>query len=246
MPELERWVLHRLAELDAEVRAGYEAFAYQRVYSALFNFVTTDLSAVYFDIRKDALYCDAPGSLRRRACRTVLDLLFHRLTTWMAPILAFTMEEVWLARFPDDEGSVHLRLFPETPAAWRDEALAEKWRTIRAVRRVVLGALEIERREKRIGASLEAAPIVHIDDAETRRIVAHADMADLCITSGLTVSADPPPPSAFRLGEVPGVAVEPVLAEGAKCARCWKVLPDVGAHAHAAVCGRCDAALGAG
>jgi isoleucyl-tRNA synthetase len=243
MPELERWVLHRLSVLDAEVRAGYEAFAYQRVYTALFNFVTTDLSAVYFDIRKDALYCDAPDSLRRRACRTVMDLLFHRLTTWMAPILAFTMEEVWLARFPDSDGSVHLQVFPETPIGWRDGALAHKWDRLRAVRRVVLGALEVERREKRLGASLEAAPIVHIEDDETRSLVAHADMADICITSALVVSGDPAPPGAFRLADVPGVAVEPARADGAKCARCWKVLPDVGQHAHEAVCSRCDAAL---
>jgi isoleucyl-tRNA synthetase len=169
MPELERWVLHRLAELDAEVRDGYAAFAYQKVWTALFTFLTVDLSAVYFDIRKDALYCDAADSPRRRACRTVLDLLFHRLTTWAAPILAFTMEEVWLERFPGVDASVHLQLFPETPAAWRDDALAAKWEAVRRVRRVALGALEIERREKRIGAALEAAPIVHLEDADLRR-----------------------------------------------------------------------------
>ena len=243
MPELERWVLHRMAELDAEVRRGYEAFAYQRVFSALFGFVTTDLSAVYFDIRKDALYCDPADSLRRRAARSVLDLLFHRLTTWLAPILAFTMEEVWLERFPGEGSSVHLQTIPETPQGWRDAALAEKWERLRAVRRVVLGALEIERRDKRIGASLEAAPILYIEDAELRALCAHAGMADLCITSGMAFSADPPPPDAFRLGETPGVAVEPALAEGVKCARCWKVLPDVGAHAHPGVCGRCEEAL---
>jgi isoleucyl-tRNA synthetase len=243
MPELERWVLHRLAELDAEVREGYAAFAYQKVWTALFTFLTVDLSAVYFDIRKDALYCDAADSPRRRACRTVLDLLFHRLTTWAAPILAFTMEEVWLERFPGDDASVHLQLFPETPAAWRDDALAAKWEAVRKVRRVALGALEVERREKRIGAALEAAPIVHVEDEALRRAIAHVDLAEVFIASGATVSADPAPPGAFRLPEVPGVAVEAAPAEGEKCARCWKVLPDVGAHAHAAVCGRCDAAL---
>jgi isoleucyl-tRNA synthetase len=170
MPELERWVLHRLAELDAEVRRGYAAFAYQKVYAALFNFVTVDLSAVYFDIRKDTLYCDAVDSARRRACRTVLDLLFQRLTTWLAPILAFTMEEVWLERFPGDESSVHMQLFPDTPEGWLDPALAAKWDSVRRVRRVVLGALEVERRDKRIGASLEAAPAIHIGDADLRAL----------------------------------------------------------------------------
>ncbi len=244
MPELERWVLHRLAELDAEVRRGYAAFAYQKVYAALFNFVTVDLSAVYFDIRKDALYCDAMDSARRRACRTVLDLLFHRLTTWLAPILAFTMEEVWLERFPGDESSVHLQLFPELPEGWLDPALAAKWEAVRRVRRVVLGALEVERRDKRIGASLEAAPAIHIDDAALRALCAGADMADICITSGATLPEAPAPDGAFRLDDAPGVAVAPLLAEGRKCARCWKVLPDVGRHAHPGTCARCDAALG--
>jgi isoleucyl-tRNA synthetase len=244
MPELERWVLHRLAELDVEVREGYAAFAYQRVWSALFQFLTVDLSAVYFDIRKDALYCDAAGSLRRRACRTVLDLLFHRLTTWIAPILVFTMEEVWLERFPGDSSSVHLRLFPETPAGWRDAGLAERWEGVRKVRRVVLGALEVERREKRIGASLEAAPVVHVADDALRAALAGVDLAEVCIVSGATVTAGPAPREAFALTEVPGVAVVAAAATGAKCARCWKVLPDVGTHRHAAVCARCDAALG--
>lgn len=244
MPELERWVLHRLAELDAEVRRGYAAFAYQKVYAALFAFVTNDLSSVYFDIRKDALYCDAPDSLRRRACRTVLDILFHRLTCWLAPILVFTMEEVWLERFPGDASSVHLQIFPETPKAWLNPALAAKWASVREVRRVVLGALEVERREKRIGASLEAAPVIFIADAALRAVCAEAGMADLCITSDAILSGDAAPEGAFALPDVPGVAVVPALAGGEKCARCWKVLPDVGSHAHADVCGRCDAALG--
>jgi isoleucyl-tRNA synthetase len=243
MPELERWVLHRLAVLDAEVRAGYEAFAFSKVYNSLFTFITNDLSAVYFDIRKDALYCDAASSLRRRAARTVLDILFHRLTTWLAPILVFTMEEVWLERFPDEGSSVHLQVIPETPAAWRDDALAAKWARLRSVRRVVLGALEVERREKRIGASLEAAPILWIADAETRSACESVDMADLCIVSGLTF-ADTAPAAAFTLDEVAGVAVLPAKADGSKCARCWKVLPEVGQYAQPATCARCDAALG--
>ncbi|MFN3614287.1 MAG: isoleucine--tRNA ligase [Rubrimonas sp.] len=244
MPELERWVLHRLAELDAEVRQGYEAFAYQRVYAALFNFITVDLSAVYFDIRKDALYCDAADSPRRRACRTVMDMLFNRLTRWLAPILVFTMEEAWLERFPGEDGSVHLTTFVDTPETWRDPALAERWDRIRRVRRVVMGALEVERREKRIGAGLEAAPVVHVEDAALRDLLAGVDLAEICITSGATVSAEAGPAAAFRLPEVPGVAVVAVPATGGKCARCWKHLPDVGAHAHPGVCARCDAALG--
>lgn len=242
MPELERWVLHRLSELDEVVRQGYTAYSFQNVFAQLFQFCTVDLSSVYFDIRKDALYCDAADSHARRSARTVLDILHRRLTAWLAPILVFTMEEVWLERFPGDESSIHLQDFPETPD-WRDEALAAKWDAIRNVRRVVTGALEIERREKRIGASLEAAPTVYVEDEATRDQLASVDFADLCITSDVTVEAGAAPDDAFRLDDEAGVAVTPNMAKGEKCQRCWKILPDVGSHKHDGVCGRCDKAL---
>jgi len=243
MPELERWVLHRLAELDHLVREGYEDHDFQHVFQTLFNFVTGDLSAFYFDVRKDCLYCDPADSMRRRACRTVLDHLFHRLVTWLAPILVFTMEEVWLCRFPGADSSVHLRDFPQTPAGWRDDALAAKWAHIRTARRVVTGALEIARRDKVIGASLEAAPVLYVDDPDVAAAVRGAEMADLCITSGLVLAEHMPPEEAYRQ-ERPEIGVVFERAEGTKCARCWRVLPDVGHHAHAGVCGRCDRALG--
>jgi isoleucyl-tRNA synthetase len=243
MPELERWVLHRLAVLDGDVRKGYAAFDFQGVFQKLFTFATTDLSAFYFDIRKDALYCDAAGSLRRRAALTVMDALFHRLVTWLAPILAFTMEDVWLNRYPGPDSSVHLMDFPETPADWRNDALAAKWSKVRAARRVVNGALEIARRDKVIGASLEAAPVLYISDPEIAAAVKSVDMADLCITSGLVLAEHEPPAEAFRLDDTAiGVVFEP--ASGEKCLRCWKVLEEVGRHAHPGVCGRCDRALG--
>ena len=244
MPELERWVLHRLAELDAEVRKGYAAYDFQGVFQKLFQFCTVDLSAVYFDIRKDSLYCDATSSHTRRSARTLLDILFHRLTTWLAPILVFTTEDVWLSRFPGDEGSVHLEDMPETPVAWLDEALAAKWAHLRQVRRAVTAALEVQRTAKVIGASLEAAPVVHVEDAGALAALRSVDFADLCITSGLSLTADPAPQEAFRLPEVPGVGVVFELALGEKCQRCWKILPDVGTHKHPHTCARCNSALG--
>ncbi len=244
MPELERWVLHRTAELDAEVRKGYAAYDFQGVFTKLFAFCTGDLSALYFDIRKDALYCDPATSPTRRAARTVLDILFHRLTTWLAPILVFTMEDVWLSRFPGDTGSVHLQDMPATPADWLNPELAAKWTAIRQVRRTVTAALEVQRTAKVIGASLEAAPVVHIEDAATRAALKGVSFADLCITSGIAVTADPAPAEAFRLPEVPGVGVVFELATGDKCQRCWKILPDVGSHQHPGTCARCNAALG--
>ena len=243
MPELEQWVLHRLSELDEVVRTGYAAFDFQRVFSAVFTFATVDLSAFYFDVRKDALYCDG-DTLQRRAARTVLDILFHRLTTWLAPVLVFTMEEVWLERFPGEGSSVHLTDIPETPSAWRNEALATKWAGIRGARRVVTAALEVERTNKVIGASLEAAPTVYVADDALRAALNAEAFDDICITSSVTVSADAAPDNAFTLPDVAGVAVSFAMAGGEKCARCWKILPDVGTHAHPGVCGRCADALG--
>ena len=241
MPELEGWLLHRLSELDEQVREGYAKYDFQGVFQTVFTFATLELSAFYFDIRKDALYCDGDTD-RRRASRTALDILFHRLTKWLAPMLAFTMEEVWLERFPGDDSSIHLEDFAETPAVWRDDALAAKWAVVRQVRRVVTGALEVERTNKVIGASLEAAPTVFVT-ADVAKVLETVSFDDLCITSGINVSTDAAPADAFALDEVADVAVVFARAEGDKCQRCWKILPDVGTHTHEGVCGRCDEAL---
>jgi isoleucyl-tRNA synthetase len=244
MPELERWVLHRLAELDQVVRNGYVKYDFQGVFQQLFQFCTVDLSSVYFDIRKDVLYCDGEDSLERRSARTVLDMLFRRLTTWLAPMLCFTMEDVWLERMTGEDESVHLQDFPETPAEWFNAELSAKWAAIRRVRRVVTAALEVQRASKVIGASLEAAPVVHVEDAATLAALKSVDFADVCITSAVALTGDPAPYEAFRLPEIPGVGVVFEMAEGDKCQRCWKILPDVGSHSHPGTCRRCDEALG--
>ncbi|MCG7628946.1 isoleucine--tRNA ligase [Epibacterium sp. MM17-32] len=243
MPELEQWVLHRLAELDHQVRERYKAFDFNGVWQAVFTFATLDLSAFYFDIRKDALYCDG-DTLNARAARTVLDILFHRLTTWLAPILVFTMEEVWLERFPGDDSSVHLVDIPETPRDWINEPLAAKWAKIRQARRVVTAALEVQRTDKVIGASLEAAPVVHVRDVDVLDALKSVNFADVCITSDVQLTNDPSPAEGYRLPEVDGVSVVFEKADGQKCQRCWKILPDVGLQAHPGTCGRCSAALG--
>jgi len=227
MPLLERWLLHRLTELDAEVRNAYETFEFRRALMPIVEFCNVDLSAFYVDVRKDALYCDAHDSERRKASRTALDEVFSRLTAWLAPLMPFTAEEAWRTRFPEDV-SVHLRTFPETPAGWRDEKAAAEMDRLRAVRAVVTGALEIERREKRIGSSLEAAPRVFIADAALRAAVARADFAELAITSGVAIEAGEGPAGAFRLPDTPGVAVVAERATGKKCARSWKYTDDVG------------------
>lgn len=228
MPELERLMLHRLTELDALVRRGYADFDFKRIFAALNAFMTSDLSAFYFDIRKDALYCDPISSVRRKACLTVIEELFRAAVVWLAPMLPFTAEEAWLSRYRPEDGSVHLELFPELPAAWRDDALAEKWRKVRTVRRVITGAIEIERAQKRIGSSLEAAPVVYVADPDLFAALVDIDLAEIAITSAATLVEGDGPPEAFRLDDVKGVAVEVRLAEGTKCARSWKILPSVG------------------
>ncbi len=227
MPELERLMLHRLAELDPLIRQAYADFDYKRIFAALNAFMTVDLSAFYFDIRKDALYCDPYSSVTRKSCLTVLDYVFRATVTWLAPLLCFTAEEAWLARYPD-ASSVHLEAFAKVLAAWRDDALAEKWRKVRDVRRVVTGALELERAGKRIGSSLEAHPVVHISDPELFAAVVDVDLAEVCITSGAALVEGEGPADAFRLPDVAGVAVVPQLAQGTKCARSWKISPAVG------------------
>ena len=243
MPELEKLILHKMSVLDEVVRTGYAKYDFQGVFRAIFDFATLDLSAFYFDIRKDALYCDGDTN-RRLSALTVLDHLYGRLTTWLAPILTFTMEEVWLERNGADT-SVHLVDFLETPAEWRDDALAARSEVVRAVRRVVTGALEEQRTAKVIGSSLEAAPTVYMSP-ELSVIITNPDtFADLCIASQITLVEGDTPDGAFTLADMIGVGVVFAKSEGAKCERCWKILPDVGTHAHAGVCMRCDAALSA-
>jgi isoleucyl-tRNA synthetase len=232
MPELERWVLHRVSEIDARIRAAVADYAWTGVYPALHAFCATDLSAFYFDVRKDAIYCDRPDAPRRRAARTVLDILHRCLTTWLAPVLCFTAEEAWCARFGEAD-SVHLQTFPEIPAGWRDDALGAKWETIRAIRRRVTIPLEEARAARTIGASLQAEVTLPLG-AEEAGLLSDAEWAEVCIVSVLR--------------SVPGegpVGVGTVAAE--KCARCWRVLPEVGAvAAHPALCLRCADAVESG
>ncbi|MER9254748.1 isoleucine--tRNA ligase [Mesorhizobium sp. M0598] len=230
MPELERLMLHRLAELDEVVRSGYDAFEFKRITRALLDFMVVELSAFYFDIRKDALYCEAPSSVKRKASVQVVRHLFDCLVKWLAPMLPFTMEEAWLDRHPDAV-SLHLDQFREIPADWKNEALAEKWRKVRQVRRVVTGALEIARAQKVIGSSLEAVAVVTLDDAALEAAIADVDMAEMAITSDLVIVHGKASAGSFTLDDVKGVAVVVEKAEDrglVKCARSWRYTADVG------------------
>ncbi|MDE1931643.1 MAG: isoleucine--tRNA ligase, partial [Alphaproteobacteria bacterium] len=245
LPELECWVLHRLHALDGIVRTCIEAYDFHTMFTELHAFCAVDLSAFYFDVRKDSLYCDPPGDLRRRAVRTVLDRVLDALVRWLAPVLCFTAEEAWLCRHGDDDSSIHFQLYAQIPATWRNEALGLKWARIRDVRRVVTGAIELKRAEKFLGSSLQAAVRIYAN-ADVQAAFAGVDAAELCITSAASFSTDAPPASAFTLPDVPGVAVVVERAPGDKCARCWRVLPEVGGDpTYADLCRRCADAVGA-
>ncbi len=235
MPELERWVLHRLTELDRQIRRATESYDWSGVYPALHNFCAADLSAFYFDVRKDAIYCDRPDSMRRRAARTVLDHLHRCLTIWLAPVLCFTAEEAWTARF-GEEGSVHLQTFPELPPSWGDDALGTKWDTIRGIRGMITSALEQERREGWLKSSLQARVTLGSPEAESDLLSA-PEWEEVAIVSEVVTYVDP--------NEAPSVKVD--AAPGEKCVRCWRVLLEVGDdRRHPTLCLRCADAVESG
>ena len=221
IPPLDRLMLHRLAELDVEVRRAYADFDFARVVSSLSAFLNTDLSAFYFDVRKDALYCEPDYSLKRLGALETIERIFRAVTVWLAPILVFTAEEAWAARYRQG-GSVHLELFPEIPEKFRDPELAAQWDALRKLRSVVTGALEIARAAKEIGSSLEAHPVLYLEDEKWRAALEHVDFAEVCIVSGIDVEAGPAPPDAFRHADAPGAAVTVKRAAGIKCARSWR------------------------
>lgn len=239
VPELERYMLHHLAEMDGYVRSCIENYEFGKLAKRLHDFCNAELSAFYFDIRKDRLYCDRPDLFERRACRTVMAEIFSCLSAWLAPILAFTAEEAWSYRPAgvfEDVQSVHLREFPKVPKSWEDEDLAQKWAAITDIRGRVLGNLEPMRTSKEIGSSLEAMVKVEIHE-DYRSIFEGIDLAEICIVSYVS-------PVLSKEKDLEGFAtlITGGKAEGAKCERCWKVLLEVEAHPEH-LCHRCDDAV---
>jgi isoleucyl-tRNA synthetase len=231
LPELERAVLHELHRVGHVVRKSYESYDFKRAFAAIMNFATNELSAFYFDIRKDTLYCDPISSHARQSSLTTIDIIFNYLVRWLAPFMPFTTEEAWLVRHPSENGSVHLETMPDVPDGFCDATLAAKWDKVARVRRVVTGALEIKRAAKEIGSSLEAAPVVYIADEGLLGTVKSVGFADVCITSAIVVKSGEGPQEAFRLSDVGGVGVVFQRAEGKKCQRSWRISSDVGQDA---------------
>ncbi len=243
MPELEQWVLHRLYSLDQKVRQCSTAFSFQELYVEIHNFCSLDLSAFYFDIRKDSLYCDLKDSPIRKASRTVMCHVFDCLVKWLAPVLCFTAEEAWLARHPSEDGSVHLELFPDVPKQWGNSTLSDQYEKLREIRSVITGAIELERAEKRIGSSLQAQVDIFVTP-EHAPLLEGFDLAEFSITSEANLIPGEIPAKAFQLEDIPGIGVIVSEAKGEKCTRCWRILEEVGESAdHPELCKRCEHAV---
>ncbi len=245
MPELECLILHRLYEIDQQIRECQSNFDIQQATRILFQFCNYDLSALYFDLRKDTLYCDAKDDHKRLAALSMSAILFDALTVWLSPILTFTTEEAWIMQTGDSlDNSIHLRDYPTVPEDWYQPELAARWEAALEVRKVVLGALELERKAGRIKSALETHPVVYIQDTEISENLASIDLAELCITAECTISVEPAPDDAFRLQDSASIAVVVHPAQGEKCARCWKVTePASGLPYQEALCARCVGVL---
>jgi isoleucyl-tRNA synthetase len=228
MAALERWVLHRLSVISGELKVAAESYDFNRYTSLINEFVQNDLSAFAMDVRKDSLYCDAPTAPARRAWRTVLDITFHALTRWLAPVMVFTAEEVWGTRYPD-AGSVHLLEWPEIEAGWQDTALDKQFMLARKLREEVYLKLEELRRAKTVGSFLEASVTITTTHADRIAALAGLDLAELLLVADVSLTH----------GDTESLTVE--KADLAKCARCWRLLPDVNAETE--LCGRCDAVV---
>lgn len=231
LPELEQLMLHQLYEMDKKVHECIENYDFMKLTKELHDFCNENLSAFYFDIRKDRLYCDDPNSFERRACRSVMAFIYNGLTAWFAPILCFTAEEAWSHRpegvFEDAE-SVHLRDFPNVPESWHNPQLAGKWFGIRDIRKKVLEAIEPLRASKELGSSLEAQPHLTLNDNEMKAVEGQ-DLAEIFISA----------PAQITGGKVMEISIE--KAQGGKCQRCWKILPEVNDNGE--LCNRCSDAI---
>jgi len=234
MDELEKWVLHRLYEIDASIRSKIETYDFHGIFTELHAFCNSDLSVSYFGIRKDNLYCDAADSIARRGCRTVMDKVLRCLTAWVAPILPFTADEAWLALTKDESDSIHLHRYQALDAAWKNEAVGTRWASLRALRSKVTSALEEARNAGDIGGSLSAEISLTVNQ-QTASLLDGVDLASLFITSEAEMTVG--------TSDEVGVAVR--RSEGGKCARCWKMIASIPAEANDQICGRCEAVVAA-
>ena len=233
MPELEQWVLHRVSELSEKIEENTEKFNLHDIYLDIHNFCTIDLSAFYFDIRKDTLYCENPSSAERKSCRTVMDILFQSLTTWLAPIICFTAEEAWQSRYGDQENSVHLQTYFQAKKEWKNSQIGKKWSEIRELRSVVTSSIEEKRKEGLLGSSLQAKVLIEANE-DSYNVLQGVNLPDIFICSDVQMDLNK------NLSETK-IKVKVDLASGGKCMRCWKVVPEVKDNIE--LCNRCKRVL---
>ena len=233
MPELEQWVLHRVSVLSEKIQENTEKFNLHDIYLDIHNFCTIDLSAFYFDIRKDTLYCENPSSVERKSCRTVMDILFQSLTTWLAPIICFTAEEAWQSRYGDKENSVHLQTYFQAKKEWKNSQIGKKWSEIRELRSVVTSSIEEKRKEGVLGSSLQAKVLIEANE-DTVKVLQNVNLPEIFICSDVQMDLNK------NLSETK-IKVKVDLASGGKCMRCWKVVPEVKDNIE--ICNRCKRVL---
>ena len=236
-PELEKFILHRLWKIDQTIQNCILSYNFHLMFTTLLNFCSNDLSSFYFDIRKDTIYCDSSNSKRRRAARTLLDILYNYIVRWLAPFLVFTCEEAWKSK--GNGLSIHLEEFLKTDIKFKNDVIAKKWAKVKDVRKVITGALEVKRADKTIGSSLES----HIDiylSKEIKEIIENIDMAEIAITSSATIMTDFKHSSGFSIDDIKDVVVDVKKAKGTKCKRCWKFDSEIN---EIDICKRCSVAI---
>ena len=250
MWEVDLWMLERTARLVRDCSAWYDDYAFHKVYHAIFDFCTVDLSALYLDVLKDRLYTFAPASIGRRSAQTAIYRIAHALVRLIAPLLSFTAEEVWqhLPRRAGEQGSVHLELFPaaeelvtELPQTVRDRL--GNWERLVAVRQEVLKALELKRKEKFIGNSLEAQIYLSVDGDLVPLLEEYREWLPMLFIVSQVELGGERRQGAFA-ADLPGLEVSVERADGSKCDRCWNFSVHVGENAtYPTVCERCTRAL---
>jgi len=236
-PELEKFILHRLWEIDEIIKECVKTFNLHLMFTTLLNFCSNDLSAFYFDIRKDIIYCNGKESIERRSARTLLDIIFNYLVRWLAPSLSFTTEEAWKAR--DNQSSIHVEDFLTAPQIYKNYKISETWIILKQIRKVVTGALEKKRAEKIIGSSLES----HIDifvEKSLLEIIKNYPLDEICITSSFELHELNDNSEGFSIDEVSNVKVSVSKNDGKKCQRCWKYKKEL---IRDEICNRCDNAI---
>lgn len=237
MEEIDKWALLRLEQVRDQVTKAYKNYEFHVMYHVIHNFCTVDMSAIYLDILKDKLYEEVPNSKERRSAQTAIHEILVTLTKLMAPVLAFTTEEVWQAmkHTSKDEKSVHLENWPEAKPEYLDEKLEEKWNKRLALRGEITKALEEKRKLKEIGHSLDADVTVYAKgEAYDTLVEMEKELADFCIVSTIKVETS----------DDEELKVDVKISTREKCERCWKHLPSVGNdEKHPTVCARCSRVL---